>query len=67
MLNQLDHAGQGLGTAQGAVNGMDAQQAAFDEQAAAARAQLDEAQAKIDAAGRTGGGLGSSSRRDGPV
>ncbi|OUQ42359.1 hypothetical protein B5E65_08455 [Gemmiger sp. An120] len=49
MLNQLDTLAQGLGTAQGAVNGMDAQQAAFDEQAAAARAQLDEAQAKIDA------------------
>lgn len=48
-LDQLDALFQGLGTAQGAVNGMDAQQAAFDEQAAAARAQLDEAQAKIDA------------------
>lgn len=48
-LDQLDALFQGLGTAQGAVNGMDAQQAAFDEQATAARAQLDEAQAKIDA------------------
>ena len=49
MLNQLDALAQGLGTAQGAVNGMEDQQAAFDEQAAAARAQLDEAQAQIDA------------------
>lgn len=48
-MDELDALFQGLGTAQGAVNGMEAQQAAFDEQAAAARAQLDEAQAQIDA------------------